>query len=118
VVALLLAKDATGDPALFNAMQLDRADAISAYVRAVLASDVKSVNQRALLRPEEPKGMTTVHNAFTENLSTMLAYVDAVLGSTSKSKQQFLDWPTRTPVWLERLLSNAKTMRACLRTRR
>lgn len=91
VVDLLLAKDAAGNPALFNAMELDRADAVSAYVGAVLASDQKHLAKRTLLRADNPKGMTALHHAFvTGNLSAMLTYVDAILGSTSERKQDLL----------------------------
>jgi hypothetical protein len=93
VVDLLLAKDAAGNPALFNATGLDRADAVSAYVGAVLSSDQKFVAKRPLLRAESPEGMTALHHAFvTGNLSAMLAYVDAVLGSMAEhaTKQDML----------------------------
>jgi ankyrin repeat protein len=82
-ISLILAEDASGNPALFNAMENDEFRAVGAYVDAVLSSELLIEDKYALLKPFGIDGYTPLQVAMASgNHRAMSAYVACVLASS------------------------------------
>ncbi|MBK4733744.1 hypothetical protein [Noviherbaspirillum pedocola] len=92
-ISFILAEDASGNPALFNAMENDEFRAVGAYVEAVLSSDLQIEDKYALLKPYGEDGYTPLQIAMASgSRRAMSAYVASVLDSSlsDDQKQQLL----------------------------
>jgi hypothetical protein len=89
---LLLAKDADGNPAFFNAMENDEDGAIAAYIEAVLSSPWAWEDKRDLLRAEGRDKLTALQAAMgSGQYRAMNAYVRAVLACAHAADDQKQD---------------------------